>query len=184
LPSGVRLATTPATPSSGICPRCDRPLFEADAQGVVLLGCGMCGGIWLDNTSAQRVVTTLDTQVVELANRASAHASATPERLPAGRCAVCQCIMGRTRVTRLLVEVDVCPEHGTWFDRGELATILSALRSQPRPRTAAPAVDTPLSPNEIPDFRAGTRSLDAVDAGLVVGGALTVLGALLGAART
>ena len=161
------------------CPRCASPLFEGRASDVVLLGCGECAGIWLDNTSARLALKTLDRRINELAARATAHALKSPARNIIVKCPACQKAMERTRTKAGVVEVDldICAEHGTWFDRGELGLVLDGLRVVQAPLPLA----TPLAPSEIPDFKAGTLTPDPVDAGLVVGGAFAVLGAILAA---
>jgi Zn-finger nucleic acid-binding protein len=170
---------TQAAASTLSCPRCDSPLFEGRASDVVLLGCGECAGIWLDNESAQLALKSMDRRITELSQRASSHAHAAPAKDARIHCPACKKSM--PRVSRSGVDLDVCIEHGTWFDRGELVQIIEAMR----PR-AAPAplhiIDVPLAPGEVPDFKAGTLTPDPVDAGLVIGGAFAVLGAILGAA--
>jgi Zn-finger nucleic acid-binding protein len=171
-----------AAPSSLLCARCDLPLFEGRAAGVMLLGCGECGGIWLDNANAQRAVTSLDAHVSDLASMASRHAQREVDRTAPARCAECRAPLRRIKTTRIAVEVDVCAEHGTWFDRDELGVVIEALKGRPVVRpTSDPSA--PLNPAEIPNFRAGT-STDGVDVGLIAGGVFTVLGALLAASKS
>jgi Zn-finger nucleic acid-binding protein len=181
--SGVHLATEHATRSAFLCPRCDLALYQGRTAAVTLLGCGECGGIWLDNTNAQRAVASIDAQVLELATRASSHARHEVDRSPPVRCAECRATLRRVKTTRLAVEVDVCAEHGTWFDRDELRVVLEAMTVVRAP--ARPATDpyAPLNPAEIPDFRA-SQPVDFAAAGLVAGGIFTVLGALVAGAKS
>jgi Zn-finger nucleic acid-binding protein len=178
----VRLATEHAAPSAFLCPRCDLALYEGKTAAVTLLGCGECGGIWLDNTNAQRAVASIDAQVLELASRASSHARHDVDRSPPVRCAECRAPLRRVKTTRLAVEVDVCAEHGTWFDRGELRVVLEALTARAPARLASDPY-APLNPAEIPDFRA-SQPVDFAAAGLVAGGIFTVLGALVAGAKS
>lgn len=178
-PPAVRLATIPATATELACPRCGKELFEGRASsGVVLQGCGECGGIWLDNAGARRALETFDRTLGALSAQASTHAKREPAVTSRVNCPACSAPMGRTRITSTNIDLDTCAAHGTWFDRGELAAVLDALH--PRPIAKAPLLDTkPLDPSEIPDFRAGTLTPDADTAGIVAGGAFAVLAGLV-----
>jgi Zn-finger nucleic acid-binding protein len=178
-PPSIQIARTRATPTTLACPRCGEPLFEGrTASGVVLEGCGECGGIWLENASARRALETFDRALNALSTQASTHAKREPAVTPRVSCPACATPMGRTRIASTNIDLDTCAAHGTWFDRGELAAVLDALR--PRPAAAsAPMFDMkPLDPSEIPDFRKGTLTPDAVDVGIVAGGAFAILAGL------
>lgn len=108
------------------CPRCSGRLFEGFAGEVRLLGCGACGGVFLDNEASTRITRARDEAVAALARRAKERAPATidtrPDDLP---CPVCSAAMRRVQ-SRGLVDLDICGEHGTWFDRGELNRVMDA----------------------------------------------------------
>jgi len=135
---------TPAKGSNLICPRCDQKLFFGDADGVAMLGCGLCGGIWLDNDSAQRVTQHYSDRVVDLAARAAQSAQRRPDIRAAAKCAECRCEMQRRTNGR--VSVDVC-EHGTWFDAGELSTLIAPMRPAPQTQMAPAAWPEAARPN-------------------------------------
>jgi Zn-finger nucleic acid-binding protein len=159
------------------CPRCRAPLFETRAHDVTLRGCGACGGIWLDNEGSLRIVKKCDDQVLEMVDRASRHATSRPDVTTADLpCPVCAKAMRRVRAPRTSVDLDVCAEHGTWFDERELRIVMMAFA----PR-AAPAVtwDTspPVDPAEV-GVSTGLRT------GVVVAeGILGVLGLLAAVTR-
>lgn len=174
-PSGVQLASKEAVASSLVCPRCDVSLFRGSAHGVLLNGCGLCGGIWIDNASATRAMKSYDRAVVTMASTAGRRATTQPDRSASVRCAECREPTQRVKVSRFQIPVDYCDRHGTWFDKGELTTVLESLRTI---AVAPPVIDArPLSPAEIPDFRAGQQT-DYASAGLVAGGIFAVLGGL------
>jgi Zn-finger nucleic acid-binding protein len=115
---GVGTAQAPAP--IGNCPRCRTPMNEGRRGSVTVLGCGRCGGVWLDNPTAQRLVKSGDSHVVAMADEAAAHASVLG--VPSGPCAcpVCSQPLREVMVPPSGVHVDVCDLHGTWFDRGEI----------------------------------------------------------------
>ncbi len=122
---------TEARGSERVCPRCASKLFFGEADGVEMLGCGACGGIWLDNASARKVMSRYDEAVAELAQRASINAKVRPDVRAAVNCAECGAPMTRRQVAD--VELDFCGEHGTWFDAGELERVIEPLRPAPAP---------------------------------------------------
>jgi Zn-finger nucleic acid-binding protein len=96
-----------------------------DANGVVMHGCGLCGGVWLDNVAAQRVSQRYDERVVDLAGRARENATVRPDTRAVATCPACRREMGRRTFGQ--ISIDYC-DHGTWFDAGELAALLQGIR--------------------------------------------------------
>jgi len=137
-------------------------------------GCGSCGGIWVDNDGSRRIVQSLDTAVANLALRASEHATARPDTSRAGLpCPSCAQPLRRVRISRAEVDVDICDAHGTWFDRDELTSVAGTYAPSSPPRVLIPP---DLTPN------VSSPSSDAtLDGAMVVGGALTIVAALLSA---
>ena len=117
-----------------LCPRCRMPLFEGFTHGIMMLGCGQCGGVWLDNEASQEVVRRIDRDVTELAERVASHAKvvadARPDKLP---CPSCSRPMTRLRVPGTTIDLDVCAPHGTWFDAHELKVVALAYAPLPAP---------------------------------------------------
>ena len=111
------------------CPRCRVSLFPGEAKGVTLLGCGICGGIFLDNEGSTRIVHEHQADVAWLARRAEFRAVARtvdqrPDDLP---CPICAAAMKRV-AARGVIDVDFCARHGTWFDGGEIARVMPEYR--------------------------------------------------------
>lgn len=173
-PKTKRVATQPIEAGQLACPRCAIPLFDGAAHGITLHGCGRCGGIWVDNASAQTAMSTLDQVIVDLAERAGDRAAAEVETRDLVACPACRETLARKRVTRAQVLIDLCEAHGTWFDRYELAQVLDALGAPKRAPTT-----TSLGP--VPDFRAGANPEVRDFVSLALGGAFTLLGALAAA---
>jgi Zn-finger nucleic acid-binding protein len=134
-----------------MCPRCRLPLFRGEDGKVVLLGCGKCGGIWLDNDSGKALVERVEKSTVDLVERADARARFDAELHTPVACVVCGSTCARARLEKGGAVVDVCRDHGTWFDRYELALVAHAyLPRAPAPRAPAGASDDAL---DVPDFR-------------------------------
>lgn len=132
-----------------LCPRCRKPLFVGTASGVVVQACGTCGGVWLDAASARRVAEALPADALNLAENAAGFAKGAADLDAPAPCPVCAKLMQRSRVALANLEIDVCPAHGTWYDKSELQRFADALQSSPwragkaaaggaKPPTAAP----------------------------------------------
>lgn len=111
------------------CPRCRVGLFAVQASGVTVQGCGVCGGIWLDNEGSIAIISRDDSQIAALAGRAERSAAIPRGSSPARvDCPICKKQMERIH-TAQRAELDICREHGTWFDAGELRRVMSAYHS-------------------------------------------------------
>jgi Zn-finger nucleic acid-binding protein len=114
------------------CPRCHIGLFEGQLGPATLLGCGTCGGVWLDNLACQSLVQGASDSLTVLAEQAARHSTVVANDGEAG-CPVCARRLTRTSVPPTLVTIDTCAAHGTWFDANELRVIALAYSSSPPP---------------------------------------------------
>jgi Zn-finger nucleic acid-binding protein len=146
------------------CPRCGQPTFaqlEGAVEGDI---CPGCGGLWLGPGLARQLS---DPHGLARAIRRLADDAAS--RAPFGggignlrvRCPRCNAAMQRFAHPRSGVVVDICAEHGTWFDRGEVQRLVEhasaagagaaggPFRSAPAPAADAPVPlpDTPMARN-------------------------------------
>lgn len=108
------------------CPRCEQALHARLVGDLVIDECTACGGVFLDRTAVERVIS----------DRRQARADALlgvlgkPEVKPqAGRlyvkCPTCAKLMNRRQFALGAgIVVDVCRDHGTFFDAGELPRII------------------------------------------------------------
>lgn len=93
-------------------------------------GCEACGGAWLDNLTCQVIATSrLPLSITEVFGAAPESRMALTVDHPfrsAGvrhpRCPECRRDLMPSEV--MGVRLDVCDEHGTWFDPGELRTLM------------------------------------------------------------
>ena len=136
----------------GPCPACRAPLQRASSRWEVL-ACLACGGVWTDSVASHQITTTVDRELVTIAKQAAKNAAETEStyarisdvELHAGRrCPVCSEILSAVRTAH--VAIDVCANHGTWFDKDELGRLARNLefdRVSGAPPAPAPSEDTP-----------------------------------------
>jgi Zn-finger nucleic acid-binding protein len=110
------------------CPRCRKRLVTANVKDVALNGCVGCGGIWIENASARRVLSDPETIFADMATRAGENAQARATQAEERTCPECPAILDKVRVHG--IDLDVCNEHGTWFDAYELAQLVRVLRGE------------------------------------------------------
>jgi len=117
--------------SNYLCPRCNATLYAGQGPDVTLYGCGACGGIWLDNDGTRTALRGLSPEALQLVNRVTANARSDTNRELAVACPACGKALERK--TRPEAVIDVCAEHGTWFDRHELYNVTRAAAAQQAP---------------------------------------------------
>lgn len=117
--------TASGAPAVLRCPHCRKKLVGVVAKGVELDGCGGCGGIWVNNGSARSVLANPEAVFAELAQRAGDNARNRSVRAKNPACPVCTAVLDNVKTHG--IAVDVCSEHGTWFDAFELSQLLHVL---------------------------------------------------------
>lgn len=133
----VQVLDPSAAPQELRCPHCRKRLVGVEVEQATLHGCGGCGGIWVDNESARRVLSAPVATFTVLAQRAAKNAKGGV-RQPRATCAACPAILDKVRVHG--IELDICQDHGTWFDALELSRLTTLLRGE-----AAPAASSSLA---------------------------------------
>jgi len=113
------------------CCGCGGPMTPRRLEETQFDECDRCGGLWLGPTTMASVRSEAEARArlraFDLMPGTSA--SSAPARKPAGagsyrKCPVCARHMNRSNYARGAgVVVDVCKEHGSFFDRGELTRI-------------------------------------------------------------
>ena len=108
--------------SLGHCPRCpERDLEVRRARELAIASCDRCFGMWLEGATLLDLLTAGE---ADLAHLARADQGAIRDRPAPVRCPRCHLHMRREIGT--IVDYDTCPEHGLWFDGGELRAVLAA----------------------------------------------------------
>jgi Zn-finger nucleic acid-binding protein len=117
------------------CPACgDTQKLQSRSLGtppVSILECGACGGLWLHNSVFQLLEQRASSAASsgEIRLHQQLRGRPTPGRDPHGRyyraCPVCGTLMHRRNYGRRSgVLIDLCGEHGVWFDMEELDRII------------------------------------------------------------
>lgn len=118
-------------PSETKCPHCAGGMLHGDVGGMTVHECGACFGLWLDKASFDAVCRDRERQATVLAERPSTNTptawDATQVRYR--KCPVCTQLMNRMNYAGCSgVIVDVCSQHGVWFDRNELQRIVAFIQ--------------------------------------------------------
>ncbi len=111
------------------CPSCKKPLDRFAGTGGVLLDCASCGGQFVEHELLRSLLESREVTGLAVTQRVRKDALAlSPVRyLP---CPSCASLMNRKNFGgESGVVVDVCSQHGTWFDIGELPRVLAFVSS-------------------------------------------------------
>ncbi len=116
----------------GPCPRCSVEMFLVEVGKTVLSECRRCGGLWVDNTSFQRICEDRENQervlgiAVTIQENPIASAPGSRMYVP---CPVCTKLMNRLNFGGSSgVIIDWCKDHGSWFDSNELRQIVTFIQ--------------------------------------------------------
>ncbi|MFH1924077.1 MAG: zinc ribbon domain-containing protein [Planctomycetota bacterium] len=141
---GIRLLpeSVAGDDTSLLCPACDdeHRLTSRRIGEVAVLECDRCAGLWLGNEVFQDLTerASSDTGVVDSFS-VSTHARPAHLESPEEQaqehwryrdCVVCGKMMHRRNFARRSgVIIDICKDHGIWFDADELPRILAWIRT-------------------------------------------------------
>jgi Zn-finger nucleic acid-binding protein len=121
----------PARPEP--CPRCQTNMEAVVLGGSTVRECPKCEGIWTDTETLRQICVNQEKQaaVLGLPTPLAANEGVEIEKqIRYLRCPVCAEMMNRINFANFSgVIVDVCRQHGTWFDRDELRHIVEFLRA-------------------------------------------------------
>lgn len=113
------------------CPRCQLKLSGAIVGRMTLSECTKCEGLWTDAATLHQICNRQEEQVAILGTAiqlppAPARSFGKVTYVP---CPVCAQLMNRVNFAKCSgVIVDVCPTHGTWFDKEELRRLVEFIR--------------------------------------------------------
>jgi Zn-finger nucleic acid-binding protein len=132
-----------------LCPACQRGpglvSRQIGTEKIAILECGRCAGFWLGHDAFRILIERAQQEVLpagtylenprEVAAKFGLPAGRVAPEVRAGRsfyrpCPVCEEMMNRRNYGGTSgVIIDLCPEHGIWFDADELARILTWVRA-------------------------------------------------------
>lgn len=114
-----------------MCPRCRIEMKSVVIGATPLRECSQCDGLWVDVKSFEKICADREQQSVVLgtASPVSTNAMRATSKVHYVPCPECSQLMNRINFARCSgVVVDVCKNHGTWFDRDELSSIIEFIR--------------------------------------------------------
>jgi len=155
----IRPAAVPALPADRACPRCDGKLrvhlFD-DAELVECSNSEACGGIWCPREAFERLRhNALHSSVPagpapDAAEIRASEPSADRFYVP---CLTCGNLMQRRQFRHADrpsgIVIDVCKDHGMWFDRNELQAVLAFVRRQRDTGVGATPARLPSAPRQV-----------------------------------
>jgi len=109
------------------CPRCQASMPLVKIGAATVRECEKCLGLWLDVASFEKICADREQQsaVLGAASHAPSGAGLEISKVKYVPCPECLQLMNRINFARCSgVIVDICKQHGTWFDRDELSRIV------------------------------------------------------------
>ena len=116
------------------CPRCFRALNVYQVGAFVVDACLECGGLFIDNAASRELTLRFDRDLVTTATTLGIGKG---EEVGPGvvqrdlACPKCVGPLAPVFLPAIQVRLDVCAEHGTWFDANELPKVARAYRNHP-----------------------------------------------------
>lgn len=114
----------------GDCPRCRKALERFEVGETHLSGCGSCDGLWLDAATFETVCADRESQsaVLGFLDERQKH-SQQLTKVNYVPCPDCGQLMNRNNFAKASgVIVDICKQHGVWFDSDELPAIVEFIQ--------------------------------------------------------
>lgn len=124
--------TTPRQIERAVCPRAHGSLVHAEIHGGHVHACAPCGGLFLETAASSALIEDASFREA-LAVFAADLDSKRTEQVDGAKvgyppCAACGEGTARKNFERVSgVMVDVCRNHGTWFDGGEVIRVVAFL---------------------------------------------------------
>ncbi len=116
--------------SCGDCPRCRRSLEKLEIGETRLRGCVTCDGLWLDAAMFESVCADREQQSAVLGFLSGRQKHSQPlTKVNYVPCPDCGHLMNRNNFAKASgVIVDICKNHGVWFDSDELPAIVEFIQ--------------------------------------------------------
>jgi Zn-finger nucleic acid-binding protein len=162
--AGLSLAATTEVNPERACPRCDQPLGARKVDDLVIDECIGCHGLFLDHVAIERLVT--DRRQARAESLLGAlPTTITYDRQPPGKlyikCPACKTVMNRKLFAAGSgVIIDVCKDHGTFFDIGELPRIIDYVMKGGLEKAARKEIDQARAAAQREEYRARAAAME------------------------
>lgn len=112
--------------NAGDCPRCKVKLQSLQIDSVQIRECSRCGGFWSTGDAFENLCADREKQASVLGFAGSyKHENPDPPTISYVPCPDCTQLMNRSNFARSSgIIIDMCKQHGVWFDAGELPKII------------------------------------------------------------
>ncbi len=140
---------------AGECPRCRSELEPLEVEGIKFRACQKCDGLWVSVDAFETVCADQERQasvLVFLGDRT--HRGPSMTKINYVPCPDCGQLMNRNNFAKASgVIVDICKQHGVWFDADELPSIIEFIQK------GGMEIARQRDKNELVDERARLRRL-------------------------
>jgi Zn-finger nucleic acid-binding protein len=116
---------------AGDCPRCRVPLEVNKIGETLLRSCTKCSGLWLEVVVFETICADRESQsaVLLFLDKRTLRGSEPLTKINYVPCPDCGELMNRNNFARASgVIVDICKQHGVWFDADELPAIIGFIQ--------------------------------------------------------
>jgi len=112
--------------NAGDCPRCKVKLQSLQIDTVQIRECERCGGFWSAGDAFENLCSDREKQASVLGFAGSyRHENPNAATISYVPCPDCTQLMNRSNFARSSgIIIDMCKQHGVWFDAGELPKII------------------------------------------------------------
>jgi Zn-finger nucleic acid-binding protein len=124
--------TETASETQRMCPRCKTVLDAITVGGFNLLECGKCEGLWVDKGTFAEICQDNEKQTALLGISTTVPKNEINDYLNFHYipCPVCKELMNRVQFANCShIIIDVCQQHGVWFDKDELRKVVEFIRA-------------------------------------------------------
>ncbi len=114
------------------CPGCKAKLFASAVGDAQLDQCHTCGGVWVAQAAFEKIAGDREERggVLGALPGEAPHGVIQAEEIRYRPCPCCGKFMNRTNYGRTSGAIlDVCKDHGLWFDRDELRRVLQFIEA-------------------------------------------------------
>jgi Zn-finger nucleic acid-binding protein len=115
----------------GDCPRCKVRLSALQITDINLRECERCDGLWSDAVTFENICADRESHAAVMQWSQAKHAD-TQQKIPIQYvpCPDCKQLMNRNNFAKSSgVIIDICKQHGVWFDADELPRVIEFIHA-------------------------------------------------------